>query len=308
MMYPQSQHDLFTPKQLDPLNHQNLLRVLRRANAYYRVLARDIRHSVRPTYHARRRALLLGLVVDVQKAADCPQLHISVDPLPLLAKTPNPDEILMIRIPARPKEVILSHLDTRHSNKVCASARRYLPSAVSVANATSSSMLSPIPIRLSQLPAPLLFPKCPDSSGYNMTSRSSARPISCASLDVPTSAVIVDELTMEEEEFDILSRHQLQELEHDVPTSERSDSSLPKSPPKTQMKMEDILITTCSKRKADDANFLFSPVVYERHPKVCALVFFFFKEFIYPSLPLFLFASFPGKTGLFLSLDPLYEL
>ncbi|TFK71745.1 hypothetical protein BDN72DRAFT_837325 [Pluteus cervinus] len=85
-----------------PINqHFHLFAVIQQANERYRRVAREIRQSLRPTLHAQRRALCLGLVVDIQKADNCPQRQISVQPLPIIDTTPSPNEVLTIRIPAK---------------------------------------------------------------------------------------------------------------------------------------------------------------------------------------------------------------
>ncbi|GLB36690.1 hypothetical protein LshimejAT787_0309770 [Lyophyllum shimeji] len=80
-----------TPAALSPLQTyqiRNLILILRRANAYYSYVAARIRASLQPTRHARRRAQLLGLTINVAAAVKCPQKQVSHIPLPVIELSP----------------------------------------------------------------------------------------------------------------------------------------------------------------------------------------------------------------------------
>jgi hypothetical protein len=79
---------------LDALPASHFSRVLitiRSANIRHRQLAADLRPVLNSTQHARRRARNLGLTVDIQRAAGCPQRAISAVPLPILDISSSPD-------------------------------------------------------------------------------------------------------------------------------------------------------------------------------------------------------------------------
>lgn len=63
---------------------QNIIVILRRANSRYADIASRIRASLRPTFHARKRAAELRLGVDIGKAVRCEQRQVSIVPLPVL--------------------------------------------------------------------------------------------------------------------------------------------------------------------------------------------------------------------------------
>lgn len=62
----------------------NIIIILRRANSRYTDVASRIRASLRPTFHARKRAAELRLGVDIGKAIRCEQRQVSIVPLPVL--------------------------------------------------------------------------------------------------------------------------------------------------------------------------------------------------------------------------------
>ncbi|KAK7041766.1 hypothetical protein VNI00_009055 [Paramarasmius palmivorus] len=70
--------------------HAQVLAVLRRSNEHYRQVAESLRQSIRPTFHARKRAYNLGLSVDIHKAINCPQRQVSVIPLPIIDTCMSP--------------------------------------------------------------------------------------------------------------------------------------------------------------------------------------------------------------------------
>ncbi|KAF8641536.1 hypothetical protein AX16_009913 [Volvariella volvacea WC 439] len=80
----------------------DLISILRIANAKYQYLAAKSRESVCYTHHAKAKAFHLGLSINIKKARNCPQRQISVIPLPVLDLSPSPArETLKIRIPGR---------------------------------------------------------------------------------------------------------------------------------------------------------------------------------------------------------------
>ncbi|KAG6810362.1 hypothetical protein H0H92_012170 [Tricholoma furcatifolium] len=74
----------FPASPLQPHHLQNLIYILRNANARYTHIATLARASLAPTRHAKRRATNLGLTVDIIKAINCPQKAVSVIPLPIV--------------------------------------------------------------------------------------------------------------------------------------------------------------------------------------------------------------------------------
>lgn len=76
---------MFTAKSELPSHRlQNIIDILRRANSRYTDIASRIRASLRPTFHARKRAAELRLGVDIGKAVRCEQRQVSIVPLPVL--------------------------------------------------------------------------------------------------------------------------------------------------------------------------------------------------------------------------------
>ncbi|KAJ7171562.1 hypothetical protein C8R43DRAFT_18949 [Mycena crocata] len=75
---------------LSPRHFSRLSAILTEANAHYRTVAAAARAAKRPTYHARMRAYKLGLGVDIQRAVNCPEEHVSAIPLPIIDTTPSP--------------------------------------------------------------------------------------------------------------------------------------------------------------------------------------------------------------------------
>ncbi|KAF9482423.1 hypothetical protein BDN70DRAFT_438037 [Pholiota conissans] len=89
----------------------NLLHVLRSANQRYATIAASMRESMRPTFHARKRAQMLMLRVDIDKADALDQQWISTIPLPILERTttsPSSSSLSSAprRRPVRPRIVI----------------------------------------------------------------------------------------------------------------------------------------------------------------------------------------------------------
>ena len=76
----------------------NILCVIRRANERYAQVAAALRHSLRPTYHARKRAQSLRLRVSIDLALKLDPKQISTVPLPIIeVVTPFPQEAPRIR-------------------------------------------------------------------------------------------------------------------------------------------------------------------------------------------------------------------
>jgi len=69
---------------------RNIIVILRRANSRYTHIASRIRASLRPTFHARKRAAELRLGVDIGKAVRCEQRQVSIVPLPVLDLDTSP--------------------------------------------------------------------------------------------------------------------------------------------------------------------------------------------------------------------------
>lgn len=95
---------------MQTIHFEHMFFILRQASAHHRAMAEQVHRSFVPKHYARSRASRLGLVVDTIKAANCPQKQISVNPLPLLSLTPSP-KALIIRIPVRPRNPIVSHME-----------------------------------------------------------------------------------------------------------------------------------------------------------------------------------------------------
>lgn len=81
---------LATPTYLAQAHVNNLLDILRRANEHYSHLAAIVRASLKPTYHAKKRAQALKLSVSIQAAKNLDQKQISTIPLPLLDRVASP--------------------------------------------------------------------------------------------------------------------------------------------------------------------------------------------------------------------------
>ncbi|KAF8885222.1 hypothetical protein CPB84DRAFT_134856 [Gymnopilus junonius] len=76
----------------------DLLCIVRRANEHYSKVAKALRHSLRPTYHARKRARSLRLRVSIEAALKLDQRQISSVPLPIIELvTPLPQEVSRAR-------------------------------------------------------------------------------------------------------------------------------------------------------------------------------------------------------------------
>jgi len=69
---------------LSSSHYNNLLEILRRGNAHYSRIAATIRLSIRPTHHARKRAIALKLTVSIQKALKLDPKQISTIPPPVI--------------------------------------------------------------------------------------------------------------------------------------------------------------------------------------------------------------------------------
>ncbi|KAG7090666.1 hypothetical protein E1B28_009765 [Marasmius oreades] len=79
------------PVPLPPHHLRNLHAILQRANDFYHQLAIATRDSRRPTHHAKSYASKIGLTVDINKAANCPQREVSRIPLPIVDTTLGPN-------------------------------------------------------------------------------------------------------------------------------------------------------------------------------------------------------------------------
>ncbi|KAF8168396.1 hypothetical protein B0H34DRAFT_57598 [Crassisporium funariophilum] len=73
-----------SPSALQACHVDNMLLILRRANEHYSRVAASVRSSIRPTYHARKRAYALRLKVSIEKALKLDPAQISTIPLPVL--------------------------------------------------------------------------------------------------------------------------------------------------------------------------------------------------------------------------------
>ncbi|KAJ2914867.1 hypothetical protein MD484_g5533, partial [Candolleomyces efflorescens] len=71
-------------------NSPSFVERFREVSALYRRRAEAFRLTLQPTSHARRRAALLNLAVDVKKAVKCDHRQVSNVPLPIIDTEPSP--------------------------------------------------------------------------------------------------------------------------------------------------------------------------------------------------------------------------
>jgi len=70
-----------------------LIHKLRNANARYTHIALIYRSTLRRTYHAKRRAYWTGLHINTLQAQNCPNSHVSLQPLPVIDSDPATSEL-----------------------------------------------------------------------------------------------------------------------------------------------------------------------------------------------------------------------
>jgi hypothetical protein len=78
---------------LSSSHSSNLLEILRKANAHHSRVAANIRASIRPTHHARKRATALKLTISIQKALKLDPRQISTIPPPVVDRVISPPSI-----------------------------------------------------------------------------------------------------------------------------------------------------------------------------------------------------------------------